>query len=153
MREEKGHPFTEKALHKTQTVQDHFDEIIEAVGQREIQSEENGLYPRIQKERIPAVLYFTPPNETRNRLYINPQMEVHLGFPPAEWTDPGFWFRQLYAEDRERVLSDLYECLGNGNLFRSEYRLLGSDGHVVWVHDGRYSHTRRQIFPHAGYYA
>ncbi len=52
MREEKGHSFTEKALHKTQTVQDHFDEIIEAVGQSEIQSEVNGLYPRIPGRKL-----------------------------------------------------------------------------------------------------
>ena len=52
MREEKGHPFTEKALHKTQPVQDHFDEIIEAVGQSEIQSEENGLYPLIPGRKL-----------------------------------------------------------------------------------------------------
>ena len=47
MRQGKGYSFTEKVLHKTQTVQDH-----SAVGQTEIQSEVNSLYPLISGRKF-----------------------------------------------------------------------------------------------------
>lgn len=87
-------------------------------------------------EQIPAVTYMTALDDTGNRLYVSPQVEAMLGFPSSEWlTDPQLWFRQIHPDDRKRVLAEFYKSHHFGVRFRSEYRLIASDGHVVWVRD------------------
>jgi two-component system cell cycle sensor histidine kinase/response regulator CckA len=91
---------------------------------------------RALMEQIPAVTYITALDETGGRLYISPQIETMLGFPSSEWlTDPQLWFRQIYPDDRKRVLTEFYKSHSNGQSFRSEYRLIARDGHIVWVRD------------------
>jgi len=87
-------------------------------------------------ERIPAVTYINTLGEARSPLYVSPQIEAMLGFSSAEWlADQGIWFRQVHPDDRKRVLTEVYKSSVNGKPFRSEYRFLASDGHVVWVRD------------------
>lgn len=87
-------------------------------------------------EQIPGVTYITALDETGSRLYISPQIEQMLGFPISEWlSNPQLWFRQIYPDDRKRVLADFYRSHDNGKPFQSEYRLIANDGHIVWVRD------------------
>jgi two-component system cell cycle sensor histidine kinase/response regulator CckA len=87
-------------------------------------------------ELIPGVTYITALDETGSRLYVSPQIEEILGFPSSEWlTDPQLWFKQIYPDDRKRVLADFYKSHSNGKPFRSEYRLISRDGRIVWVRD------------------
>ena len=87
-------------------------------------------------ERVPAVFYITALDETGGRLYISPQIEAMLGFPLAQWfTDSQLWLKQIYPEDRRRVLGEFYKSHRNGLPFSSEYRLIASDGRIVWVRD------------------
>ena len=91
----------------------------------------------ISKERSTAVVtYITAFDETRNRLYISPQIEAMLGFSADEWLgDPDLVLKQLHPDDRERVLTEVTESKDTGKPFCSEYRLLARDGHIVWVRD------------------
>ena len=91
----------------------------------------------ISKERSTAVVtYITAFDETRNRLYISPQIEAMLGFSADEWLgDPDLVLKQLHPDDRERVLAEVIESKDTGKPFCSEYRLLARDGHIVWVRD------------------
>ncbi len=87
-------------------------------------------------ERIPGVTYLTALDETGSRLYISPQIEELLGFTASEWlADPHLWFRQIYPDDRQRVLVDFYRSHHHGKPFRSEYRFICRDGRIVWVRD------------------
>jgi two-component system cell cycle sensor histidine kinase/response regulator CckA len=87
-------------------------------------------------EQIPAVTYVTPLEGSGNRLYVSPQIETMLGFSSAEWlTEPDLWVQRLHPDDRQRVLTAVYSSCKNHTLFRSEYRLLAHDGHIVWVRD------------------
>jgi signal transduction histidine kinase len=45
------------------------------------------------------------------------------------------WIVRLHADDRERVLAEHKESNQTGEPFRSEYRLIRSDGREVWVRD------------------
>ncbi|MBM4346678.1 MAG: PAS domain S-box protein, partial [Deltaproteobacteria bacterium] len=97
---------------------------------------DSGIDYRTLLEHIPAVTYITALDETGSRLYISPQIEALLGFPYSEWlTQPQLWFRQIYPDDRRRVLEAFYKSHGNGQPFRTEYRLIARDGHIVWVRD------------------
>lgn len=106
------------------------------------EEEEKGLLAVFQidycalLEKVPGVTYITALDETESRLYISPQIEKMLGFPLSEWfTNPQLWFKQIYPDDRKRVLDDFYRSHKNGKPFRSEYRLIARDGRIVWVRD------------------
>lgn len=87
-------------------------------------------------EKVPGVTYITALDETESRLYISPQIEKMLGFPLSDWfSNPQLWFKQIYPDDRKRVLDDFYRSHKNGKPFRSEYRLMARDGRIVWVRD------------------
>ena len=92
--------------------------------------------PISKEQSTAAVTYITAFDETRNRLYISPQIEAMLGFSADEWLgDPGLVLKQLHPDDRERVLAEVFQSRDTGKPFSSEYRLLARDGHIVWVRD------------------
>lgn len=92
--------------------------------------------PILKEQPTAVVTYITAFDETRNRLYISPQIEAMLGFSADEWLgDPGLVLKQLHPDDRERVLAEVFESRNTGKPFCSEYRLLARDGHIVWVRD------------------
>ncbi len=82
-------------------------------------------------EQLPAVVYIEDPT-TGEQLYISPQVETMFGFTPEEWqADPGLWVERLHPEDRERVVAENEADVGDR--WRSEYRSVHRDGHVIWV--------------------
>jgi two-component system, cell cycle sensor histidine kinase and response regulator CckA len=92
--------------------------------------------PILKEQPTAVVTYITALNETRNRLYISPQIEAMLGFSADEWLgDPGLVLKQLHPDDRERVLAEVFQSKDTGKPLSSEYRLLARDGHIVWVRD------------------
>src|SRR5919107_1674172 len=90
-------------------------------------------------EQIPAVTYVQEPidSETPKAItYMSPQYEAMLGYPPEkEILDEEHWLRVLHPDDRERVLAEELRTDQTGEPYRIEYRLIASDGRVVWVHD------------------
>lgn len=84
-------------------------------------------------ESVPAVVYVDQPDAESSNLYISPQVEALLGYPLERWSDdPEFWITILHPDDRDRVLADL---AASGEHYLDEYRLIASDGRVVWIHD------------------
>src|SRR5438132_7929766 len=58
-------------------------------------------------EHIPAVTYIDAADRTSSSLYMSPQVQEILGYPPEEWlTDPDLWIKLLHPEDRERVITE-----------------------------------------------
>ncbi len=92
--------------------------------------------PILKEQPTAVVTYITAFDESRNRLYISPQIEAMLGFSADEWLgDPGLVLKQLHPDDRERVLAEVFQSRDTGKPFCSEYRLVARDGHIVWVRD------------------
>jgi len=92
--------------------------------------------PILKEQPTAVVTYITAFDETRNRVYISPQIETMLGFSKDEWLgDPGLVLKQLHPDDRERVLAEVFQSRDTGKPLSSEYRLLARDGHIVWVRD------------------
>lgn len=90
-------------------------------------------------EQLPAVTYLVDVKANlklgtvRNTRYISPQVESILGFTPEEWmADPECWIRQIYPEDRARVLRMTALANKTGDPFYLEYRVLTRDGRVRW---------------------
>ncbi len=91
---------------------------------------------RMLVEQVPAVVYEMDPDDERRTLFVNPQVEALFGYSREEWLDqPDIWIELLHPDDREIELAahDLHN--ETGEPWSQEYRLIASDGRVVWVRD------------------
>ncbi len=87
-------------------------------------------------ERVPAVTYMKEAAGAHAITFVSPQVEVLLGYEPAEVTStPDTWIRILHPEDRDRVLAEEVRTNRTGQPFSLEYRQFAKDGRVVWVRD------------------
>ena len=87
-------------------------------------------------ERIPAIIYVQESAAPGATTYISPQAERMLGYPLGRFTgDPGFWTRLVHPDDREWVVAEDERTNETGEPFKAEYRMLASDGRVVWFSD------------------
>ena len=91
---------------------------------------------RMLVEEVPAVVYEMDPDDERRTLFVSPQVEALFGYTREEWLDqPDIWTELLHPDDREIELAahDLHN--ETGEPWIQEYRLIASDGRVVWVRD------------------
>jgi PAS domain S-box-containing protein/putative nucleotidyltransferase with HDIG domain len=87
-------------------------------------------------EQLPMIVYVNSPDDISRTTYISPQVEAVLGYTPQEWiADSKFLQKILHPEDRQQVLESLARIYQIGEPFDLEYRMLASDGHIVWVRD------------------
>ncbi|HEX5849726.1 MAG TPA: PAS domain-containing protein [Rubrobacter sp.] len=91
-------------------------------------------------ERIPVVPYIEEPGEkgssTYHVTYMSPRIEEILGYPVGRFMDdPGFWSRVIHPKDLGAVMAEDERVDETGEPFSMEYRVISSDGEVVWVKD------------------
>jgi diguanylate cyclase (GGDEF)-like protein/PAS domain S-box-containing protein len=87
-------------------------------------------------EQIPAIVYIEEMNGRMTTLYDSPQIEDMLGYPQGKHLgDPDYWLKIIHPDDRERVLAEDRRVNAMGEPFGQEYRVVASDGRVVWVHE------------------
>src|SRR5690606_25338788 len=67
--------------------------------------------------------------------YVSPHAEKLLGYPRADWLQPGFWQRCLHPEDAEYAQSYCRAETLAGRDHSLDYRMLAADGRVVWIRD------------------
>ncbi|MES2819526.1 MAG: EAL domain-containing protein [Pseudomonadota bacterium] len=63
--------------------------------------------------------------------YVSPHAETLLGYPLADWLQPGFWLRTLHPDDAQRA--DIF-CARDDRT-GLDHRLIAADGRTVWVRD------------------
>ena len=87
-------------------------------------------------ERLPAIVYVQETNGRMSTVYDSPQIETMLGYPRDKYVeDPDYWAKILHPDDRERVLAGERSAIAAGEPLGQEYRVLASDGRIVWVRD------------------
>jgi PAS domain S-box-containing protein len=67
--------------------------------------------------------------------YVGAQAIKMLGYPAEHWYEPDFWTSHIHPDDLERAVSD---CLNYSVIldnYEFEYRMVASDGRIVWIHD------------------
>jgi PAS domain S-box-containing protein len=100
----------------------------------EMRAQEAALRYRTLVEQIPAIVYIEDV-ETQATLYDSPHIEAILGYPANTYEkDPHYWERIIYPQDRRRVMAAEVAAAERGE-FKLEYRVLASDGRVVWLRD------------------
>ncbi len=67
--------------------------------------------------------------------YVGPQAVGLLGFPVEDWYDPSFWTDRIHPDDREKAVSTCMTLSDEGGSYEFAYRMLRSDGEVIWVND------------------
>lgn len=66
--------------------------------------------------------------------YVNPEAELLLGYPAAEWiANPSFWIDRLHRDDRHLAESKYLAAAGSGSPQTFEHRMIAADGRVVWL--------------------
>lgn len=111
-----------------------FNHMAEMLQQHEANNREAESRYRTLVEQIPSVIYTSSLSAAMTIHYISPRIEALTGYTPDEWQG-STWIQFLYPEDKQRVLDELGHSASTGEPFRSDYRLLKRDGHVVWVRD------------------
>jgi len=86
-------------------------------------------------EGVPVAAYRWEAGTAGRCLYVGPQIEAMLGFPPSQWmADAELWLQRIHPDDRAQVMSDEGDAKKSG-LLDNEYRFLHADGQIVWVRD------------------
>jgi PAS domain S-box-containing protein len=87
-------------------------------------------------EEMPLTLYISALDRRSGALYVSPAIAALVGRPvEAFYEDPLLFDRLLHPDDRERVLDAIEHSKRSGEQFADTYRMIHSDGSVVWVRD------------------
>ena len=87
-------------------------------------------------ERLPVVSYLAEYGPKGRWLYVSPQIESLLGFPPQRWLDDNdLWWSRVHPDDRARVCEEEELCARNLSPLSVEYRMIAADGRIVWIRD------------------
>jgi PAS domain S-box-containing protein len=88
-------------------------------------------------EQLPLITYIDNPySADESAAYVSPQIQHILGYSLEEWhASPSFFVDHLHPEDRERIREEQRIARLNAEPLELEYRLIASDGRVVWLHD------------------
>ncbi|MCX6080194.1 MAG: PAS domain S-box protein [Chloroflexi bacterium] len=90
---------------------------------------------RAMVEQVPAIVY-TESAETRETLYISPQIERLTGYTPAEWVkERDFWEKMIHPTDLAAVLAEDARTTATYEPFDMEYRISTRDGRKLWIRD------------------
>ena len=87
-------------------------------------------------EQIPAVVFMAPlDGGGLGETYVSPQIEAMLGYTQDQWLgDPILWYQRLHPDDRDRWSIEAAQLFLTGATARSVYRVIASDGRIVWFH-------------------
>jgi PAS domain-containing protein len=66
---------------------------------------------------------------------VSANVERLLGYPRAEWLEPGFWAAHLHPDDRARTVEACLASTARLEDHKLEYRFLARDGRTVWLRD------------------
>jgi PAS domain S-box-containing protein len=87
-------------------------------------------------EGLPAVVYIAEFGKDAAWRYISPKIESILGFTPEEWMGQAdLWRERILPEDREQALDAELRLLRGESRMACEYRIVGADGRLIWIHE------------------
>jgi len=87
-------------------------------------------------ERLPIVTYTNLLWPVAATVWMSPQAERITGYPAELWAgNPGFFSSILHPADREAVLEEAGASRRELRPFSLDYRIVGPDGRVIWIHD------------------
>lgn len=67
--------------------------------------------------------------------FVSQQAERLLGYPAADWLQPGFWVEHLHPDDKAWAPDYCASYTKRVEPHDFEYRFIARDGRTVWLHD------------------
>jgi PAS domain S-box-containing protein len=67
--------------------------------------------------------------------YVGPQAERILGYPVGEWLGDGFWVDHIHPDDANEAVAFCEGATARGEDHAFDYRMIASNGEIVWIHD------------------
>jgi PAS domain S-box-containing protein len=67
--------------------------------------------------------------------YVGPQAIKLLGYPLEQWYEKDFWVAHIHPDDRDWVVESCLTMSKTAEELDFEYRMIGTSGEVVWIHD------------------
>ncbi|MFP5212196.1 MAG: HD domain-containing phosphohydrolase [Acidobacteriota bacterium] len=111
-----------------------FNDMARRLEERDAQLRLSEAKYRMMVERIPSVTYKATFDRGFSPLYVSPNMENLLGGRYEDWlSDSSLWLERIHPDDRERVSKEIARSMAEELPLVCEYRMLHSDGRVVWV--------------------
>ena len=87
-------------------------------------------------ERLPIVTYTNAFRPVAEAVWMSPQVERLFGYRLEQWIGaPGFFESILHPVDRGPVLAEMRASREELRAFSRDYRIIGGDGRVLWIHD------------------
>jgi PAS domain S-box-containing protein len=86
-------------------------------------------------EQVAAISYIAELGSEGQWLYVSPQVETMFGFAVDDWlAGSRQWMRHVHPDDHG-VVHTAEAASKRGERFQAEYRVIRSDGRVIWVSD------------------
>ncbi|MCH7928539.1 MAG: GAF domain-containing protein, partial [Candidatus Dadabacteria bacterium] len=67
--------------------------------------------------------------------YVGPQAQGLLGYPVEKWYEQDFWPSHIHPDDCKKAIEKCLKATAKKKDFELEYRMISSDGNIVWLHD------------------
>jgi adenylate cyclase len=95
---------------------------------------------RALAEHGPVIAYQWRPSHAQGKVgpfaYMSPQVEELLGYTAETWNaQPGLWYESVHPDDRQAIRALDHRVERTGEDWSVDYRMIASDGRVVWLHD------------------
>lgn len=86
-------------------------------------------------EHLPAMFYIAEIFQPYAQIYASP-MFAKFGYEISDWLGvKNMWQSVLHPDDKEWVLAETDKAMDNCEETNYEYRIIGKNGEVFWVHD------------------
>jgi PAS domain S-box-containing protein len=86
-------------------------------------------------ESVQAIVWRGEGQDSR-LTFVSREAEALLGYPVRRWLEePHFWAEHLHPEDHEWAMSFHARALEQGRDHAFEFRMIASDGRVLWLRD------------------
>jgi PAS domain S-box-containing protein len=89
---------------------------------------------RLLAEKVRVIPWEADPI-TGRFTYVGPQAVEILGYPVEDWYSDNFWFQHIHPQDRDWAINYCLDCSATLDNYEFEYRMLTSDGRIVWLYD------------------
>ena len=100
-----------------------------------VESEEADARYQSLMQQLPGATYVHALGDRDAFTYVSQQIGTMLGFRVQDWlAEPGLFFRLVHEEERDRARGGRAGQRAAMPL-DTEYRMMGRDGSIVWVHD------------------
>ena len=67
--------------------------------------------------------------------FVSQRAEELLGYEPEQWQEPGFWDSVIHPDDKDDTVLTRNTMTARLEDHDSEYRVVASEGHVLWFKD------------------